>query len=300
MIQLSNISEHELKVMIPSPDVRNYAAVTHWEFTDLQRAALLNHSTEPYPVKLPLLEKLGQETDNEELRNQIDRCLRNADNDMSAFIQNSDNSSIYLLRTQEYDDWSTEINPEGYFLDWATAHKVGVSRGFPFQIYKNSIRKDAEPTAHQTAEDICYYNRHGQALDLICNGDEEPFQQAFYEIPMPFKHGDVVRIIGDRDDDCGVIELCETWQEYIARCKRFGCDYSDVQVRVSLPRDDGLFSHVHINPVQLAYYTDDGSKKYELLNILSKVYSGSATVERLLCASAEFWNHSPHELGIKI
>lgn len=62
-LKMKNDEIEELKILIPSEDVRNYALETGWSFTDRQKAALLIYSSLPLKEQYSHLQTMQRNTD---------------------------------------------------------------------------------------------------------------------------------------------------------------------------------------------------------------------------------------------
>ncbi len=113
------------------------------------------------------------------------------------------------------------------------------------------------------------------------------FTYIFYEVPNPFKRGDIVRLVDT--EDYGVVETSQRqWREYLARYQSdewkqtgLGPDYSDVQIRVGILDNDGTFGHAHINPIDLERYQPNDSSMDKLLLCASDLYQGKGSLDEL-------------------
>ena len=207
----------ELKAMIPSETVRRYVLDTGWTFTDMQKAALLYHSSLPLEQRYSWLRALRAKTKDEVLQGQITEYLNYKEQGLQAF---------------EEDDYFTYI---------------------------------------------------------------------FYEVPNPFERGDIVKLV--RTEDYGIVETTQkSWKDNLIRWKspewwqesRFHyVDWSDVQIRVVFPGEDGTFSHAHINPVDLELYRPQKSRAEQspldqLLLCASDLYKGGSSFDELYYFTAEY------------
>ncbi len=113
------------------------------------------------------------------------------------------------------------------------------------------------------------------------------FTYIFYEVPNPFERGDIVRLVDT--EEYGVVETSQRqWQEALARYQsdewrqaRLKPDYSDVQIRVGILKNDGTFGHAHINPIDLEQYQPFDSPVDKLLLCASDLYRGKGSLDEL-------------------
>ena len=278
----------ELRAMIPSETVRQYVLDTGWVFTDMQKAALLYHSCLPLEEQYSYLRKLMVQTTDETLREQISNYLEQQERGLCAFKENRENSHIYVLRvmdeeSKEYDS----IHSQGYFSRWDMAFAAGQQKGEPFQIEKCMVADAKMPSADDMAAcaQLCF-DKDGRASSFwsreVSFYEEEnaSFTHVFYEVPNPFERGDIVKLVGT--EDYGIIENGQKdWREVISPEWRQShyVDYSDVQIRVVFPNEEGTFYHEHIDPVYLerCIIDKDNTKSplEQLLLCASEIYRGT-------------------------
>lgn len=299
----------ELKAMIPSETVRRYVLDTRWTFTDMQKAALLYHSSLPLEQRYSWLRALRDKAGDEALREQITEYLSCKEQGLQAFKENKDRSHIYVLRVGADDeDQYDRLQPEGYFFDWELAYGCGKQREQPFQIEKYVVHDASKPSDdNDSSVADLRFNKDGGASyfwsrEVPFNEEEDDcFTCIFYEAPNPFERGDIVRLVGT--EDYGVVETTQKrWKDNLVRWKspewqqesRFHyVDYSDVQVRVVFPGEDGTFGHAHINPVNLELYHPQSSRTDrspidQLLLCASDLYKGEGSFDELSYSIAEY------------
>lgn len=297
----------ELNALIPSEDVRRFVLETGYKFTDWQKAALLYHGKLTVEETFLWLSKLSDNTSDTRLRHQIVEYLTREEQAVAVFKENKDREFMYILKYTE-EDCENKV----YFFDYSAAYHCGKNQNVPFIIEK--YRPYAEFTADNgDYEDYSIsdmrYDEKGNAVYfqsseiLYCKDSDKEmnsnFRNMYYSVPYIFEMGDIVRCIGVcGEDNYGVVETSQKeYYEWESRIPSliYPPAYSDVQVRVAFPCDDGRFCHSHINPLYLEYYNAelnndkslDGIRN-NLLITVSKLYKGEAVLEDLYYWEAEY------------
>ncbi len=293
----------ELKAMIPSETVRKFVLDTGWTFTDMQKAALLFHNCWPLEEQYFWLRSLRDKTEDENLRKQITEYLSCREQGLQDFKDNRDRSHIYVLKIKDEDEDEYQyynIQPKGFFFDWELAYEHGKRRECPFQIEKFLVCDVSKPSddCNSAVAEICF-NEDGKKSYFwsskfpFYEERDDYFTFVFYEVPNPFERGDIVRLIGT--EDYGIVEISQKqWKDNLIKWrspewlqKGLRVDYSDVQIRVVFPNEDGDFCHAHINPVDLELYHPEKDEEtgWSSLDLLlmcaSDLYKGKGLLDDL-------------------
>ena len=308
------IETEELKALIPSEDVRKHIVETNYEFNDWQKAALFYHRELPLEEQYLWLGSLKDKTEDVKLKNQISDYLEREEKVLRLFRDNSDRNCIYILNYyNEYDE--KEII---YFFDYKVACDCGKKLKVPFWVVKHKPCSEITPELSEGNEyngesvAFMYFNKFGAPyrfdsyeLPETDSGKEwdEDFRNICYEVPYPFERGDIVKIISSdvTDGNIGIVEtsneefyLSEERQRKLSEKGSF-YDYSDVQVRVIFPDDDGQFSHSHINPVFLERYEAKVNTEKTVAGVLdnflievSNLYKGKSALDSLYYWGTEY------------
>lgn len=302
----------ELAAMIPSKDVRQHIIDTGYTFNDWQKAALLYHNSESsLKERHARLCVLKDQTDDTILHEQIESYLEQEESAMQMFRENNNKDHVYIL-TYEKEGFKEVL----YFFDWKIAHDCGMKRKVPFTIEKHLVNAHL---IYEETDDICYEDAKRSCMEFDSQGnaelfmsfeyhyklaDDNDFQNMYFEIPHPFKNGDIVKLVGSEVlEDRGIIEYSEEhWRSVMEKYRNgiLPLDSSDVQMRVVCLNDDGEFAHSHIyipfleryEPKGL-YIADDASAEEiadSLLLTVRAIYRGEGSLEDLNILGSRYRN----------
>ena len=295
----------ELTLLVPSKDVRRFIMDNGYTFTDWQKASILHNWDSPESQERAALHKLRDTTDDIELRRQLTEYLEIEEKAFRTFKDNSGHIFIYLLKYKAmFDDEDTV-----YFFDYEKAFQYGCAVSVPFAIEKYEVCTDSLPAQDM---DDCYeryavasssYLAGGRCIDF-CSNEIQPaldhvsdtdlyrrFEFMFYEVPNPFDRGDIVKLI--QSETYGVVATSQSdWKGCLARFRapeyKTRCDYSDVQIVVIFPNEEGEFYHEHINPLSLeryypagSLYSKENNARDDLLLFVSEISRGNGNVHEL-------------------
>lgn len=189
----------ELKILIPSEDVRTYALETGWNFTDRQKAALLMYSSLPLKEQYSHLQSLQRNTTDQRLQEQIAGYLGREECKFQAFKENSDKAYIYILKVKDEELSYSEIMPTEYFFELNLAYECGKETGLPFMIEKYLVETREHINQCDSVTASLEFDKNGEAVNFYVNscGEEETEDfYEFFEVPNPFEKGDIVRLVG--------------------------------------------------------------------------------------------------------
>ena len=299
---MKNDEIEELKILIPSEDVRNYALEMGWSFTDRQKAALLMYSGLPLEQQYFHLQMLQRNTADQNLREQIAGYLNEEEFKLRAFKENNEKAYIYILKVRDEDISYSEIMPTEYFFELNLAYECGKETDLPFMIEKYLVETREHIDQCDSATASLEFDKDGKAVYLCSDiSDEEEAEDfyEFFEVPNPFEKGDIVRLVGT--EMYGIVATSqETWKEGIAKYKnnewrQKHWDFSDIQIRVEFLCEDGTFAHDHINPLNLERYRLEGdwnkcSSMDKLLLEASYVHRGKGSLEDLYIFTMDYRN----------
>lgn len=301
------MNNDELNALIPSEDVRRFVLEKGYTFTDWQKAALFYHGELTIEEQFSWLRKLSESTSDTRLKRQIIEYLKREEQAIAVFMDNKDRDFLYILKCTEecYED-------KMYFFDYSAAYECGKKHNVPFVIEKyrpyTEFVPDKDDYENYSVSDMRYdekgYAVYFQSSEIpYCEDSDEKmnsnFRDMYYSVPYIFEKGDIVRCIGVcGEDDYGVVETSQKeyseWERRIPSLI-YPPDYSDVQVRVVFPCDDGRLCHSHINPIYLERYNakqnNDNSLsgvRDNLLITVSRLYKGEALLDDLYYWEAEY------------
>ena len=299
---MKNDEIEELKILIPSEDVRNYALEKEWSFTDRQKAVLLIYSSLPLKEQYFHLRTMQRNTTDQRLQEQIAGYLNREERKFQAFKENNDKACIYILKVKDEDISYSEILPAEYFFELKLAYKCGKETDLPFAIEKHLVetREHIDQCGSVTAS--LEFDKDGKAVYLCSDiRDEEETEDfcEFFEVPNPFEKGDIVKLVGT--EMYGIVATSqETWKEEMAKYenderRQKHWDFSDIQIRVEFLCEDGTFGHDHVNPLYLERYRpeedwDKSSPMDKLLLQASCVHRGKGSLEDLYIFTMQYRN----------
>lgn len=261
--------------LIPSKDVRAYMKEKGRVLTDFEKATLIyNHSGMNFTEKAARLKELVEQTEDSNLREEIQDRLFYDDLCISRFYEN-DGGYIYEL--QVYDPKDDTSYEQGYFASGNVAVVYG--RKFKENFSINKIRlltEDVElDDCRVDTVASLYFDNKGQVRGYY-NSEVEwtakkveldwgRFENAYIKIPHPFRNGSFVRAknnsrLGDEVCivECNNDELMKPKHEY--------CDYDGTSLRVAYIYGAARFGHEHVSVVDLEFATpDEDDPKYRLL-----------------------------------
>lgn len=259
-----------LAKLIPSKDVCTYMEQQGRILTDFEKATLIyNHSGMDYEEKTELLKDLLENTENAELKEQIQKRFDYDDWCQKRFYAKEDGEIYKLFVYSPSDD---EYLSHWHYSCGSLAVKSG--RKFQEKFYVQKIRLFTEEKEQEDNQETAarYFNADGTlrdyySLEVSWTGqkeDRERFENAYVEIPFPFQNGDFVRIKNHarlKDQIC-LVECCRSMEATRSEeWKRFS-DYSDATIRVAYIYEKANFGHMHVNiaDVEYAELEEDDSK----------------------------------------
>lgn len=270
----------DITELIPSKDVREYMDKKGRVLTDFEKATLIyNHSGMSFSEKAAHLKELMEITKDENLIEEIKERLSYDELCLSRFYENNGD---YIYELQVFDPEDRESCEQGYYV----SARVAVACGKKFQEYF-SVHKIGLVTEEKEPDDCSserkasvYFDNQGTVRGYYSSEvewtgkkgelDRERFENAFIEIPHPFRNGDFVRIKNNDtlEDEVCIIECYRTDDgNDAAREQRYACyDYSDVSLRVAYVYGAARFGHEHAKVVDMEFASpDENDPKYRLL-----------------------------------
>lgn len=302
--------------LIPSKQVRDYMDEIGFEFTDHQKATLIWNAVGcSRDEKLMALEDMSQNTEDSLLKQQIKERLRYELIMLADFKENTDGEFVYVVEDKD----GIQI---GYFENASMAMRFAADRKENCSIRKYLMVKDNKLPPLSEYKELYYKFINsdveeqdvGEYLELSVAGVEidekgnveslwcdnkmdyaihelstERFENQFVNIPFPetFTRGIPVKLV--TTGEYGIIEAgSEIWGDFTDRIARgLYVDYSDMCITVQFIRENGRWSHNHINPIYLEVCMPDFNQEpqlYRALDALSEYWSGkeSAEVEEMV------------------
>lgn len=252
-----------LAELIPSKDVCAYMEQQGCILNDFEKATLIyNHSGMDYEKRAEYLKELLENTENMELKNQIQERICYDAKCQKRFYEKED-GEIYKLFVFSPSD--NEYLSYGHYPCGALAVRSG--KKFQEKFYVQKIKlftEEIEQDVNQETE-VRYFNADGilqdyYSLEVPWTGkreemDQERFENAYVEIPFPFRNGDFVRIKNhaELENQICLVECCQNTKT--AESHEWSCrnDYSDATIRVAYICEKANFGHTHVNIADVEY-----------------------------------------------
>ncbi|MBQ8940992.1 MAG: hypothetical protein IJ062_04080 [Firmicutes bacterium] len=295
---------------IPSNYVREYIKNNNWQFSDIQKASIVYHSLLPLTQRISMLDKLGQETGDKDLSEQIRAYLTYINKALSVFSDNTDRRFIYRVifmeeeyneKTGFYDEWSNCY--DGCFLNLDNVVKFAADRNNKciFKIKKCAVfdeSADYNNRLIKSAVSTAWYNVNGEIVELWENElpqneqyieDRNNFTFMYADMPNPFELGDITAEISPyrQNRKIHIINTSQkAWSDDKEHIKnsmdKAGWDYSDIQVTTSCLRADGVFVHEHINPLFLEKIDlPDSDPRQAVIEVAASTVCGRSSLDWL-------------------
>ncbi len=312
-------NEVDFEILIPSKEVRQHMSLQN--LNDVELASMINNEYRDWETKISLLEKLKDETKDDDLSDQIALFVRKENESLKIIRENPNKDCVYALTIDEYDDVNDEY---GLFADYDTALRYGLKSGFAFFIEKRPVLGVGEnktfseeelgldPLTDGAHDDdgeeigciaftktgkIRYIYLRDKYLDEIMDetdymDDDEDLLNHYVDVYNPFDAGDIVQMVGD-DAFLGIVVTSkEKWNHFhmmaLGKAENpngISFDYSDVQIVVDEVDEMGYTNHHHISPAKLIKVDETNAGKddrWELVNAMSSVSKGKGDYQWLL------------------
>lgn len=297
--------------IIPSKWMREYLKDKK-VFTDWEKATLIwNAPNVTWKEIISSLKELAGDTRDDLLRKQITERMEYERKALALYGANFDNEYVYVVLDADRDAC-------GFFADAEMAREYGTKNAKQwkekcFRVNKQLIlsndnkNKVAKPwrskhnllkvpeywESEYTGQEVSgiRYNNEGDILsiyscevsdeeqDKVDEQNKDRFEYQFFKIPFGMEAGTIVRMINN--GEYAVLARGESeWNEYMNRVGknvRF-YDFSDIQTMVYVPRNDGNWSHEHVNPL----FLEDEMPEVE------EGYLNSEAYKEALCALGEY------------
>lgn len=255
---------------IVSKDYGKFLDDNQIELSDWEKATLTyNHKLATRVEKWDVLRELMESTSDNVLRKQIEERLEQDGRFYKAFKETQEGTyfKLCLLRDNRYIE-------EGLYQDFEAAYEGGKEEKEPFQIEKDSFLGKGEAEVVKGIFGSVEYDAEGSIGNhfwLYDSGDGKTisecdinrFEGRYTDLPMCFRQGDIVKIVGTEKYGIvyGIID--EADEERHCGCGRASGEYCDFQITVDLFYDDkkylSVFSHEHVPPteIEFARFEDD-------------------------------------------
>ena len=290
-----------------SKSVRKYLDEKHIELDDKLKYALIIGSEIRYPldeIKESLRELAGM-TDDEEVKKQAEIWIRNEDMQYEVFAR--DSGPNYFYKIQYYDRHDDTVVVNWYYKSLALAIDAGVKTAADEKVDEFEIYKDFRASSKEQAEDIedfdsetIYDLANGRfradGKMLCCSAHvakpletiEDPIEERYFIIPHPFRRGDIVRSLRDKDGGKTFAIILEheddemsAQKDRLEDLKKYcSPSYDDVSIYlVRIDLETGLIwdNDSPVKPSELEYYpiADDTEDLGErILLVLSDLIKG--------------------------
>jgi len=274
--------------LVPSKAVRDFMEKQGRILTDFEKATLIyNHSSISHEEKMKALTSILEMTEDVELRTQILARMAHDESCVKKFYKRA-KDEIYELRVWLPDD--QEWCPCGLFVSGELAVTCGKKFKERFAVDKRKlIMEEIEPddcdskyvssltfTAQGSMNDYC-------STEVIWDDEGygvRRFENAYIDIPHPFKNGDFVRVLNNNsmENDIGIVEcgLAEMKGAIIRVQRNSTGDYYDASLRIAILHGDAKFGHEHvmITDLEFASIAEDDPRK-PLLECGSSLITGA-------------------------
>lgn len=288
-------------------------------FTDSEKATLIwNAPNVIWEEILLSLNELSISTSDNLLRSQVLERIAYERKAMMLFNVNFDKEYVYVVIDAERESC-------GFFADAEMARQYGMKHAKKweeecFRVEKqlilsednkdkftklwsskhNLFKLQEAMESEYTGEAVAgvRYNNAGEILsiyscevsneenDKIDEQKRDRFEYQFFRIPFGMESGTIVKKL--QDGEYAVLAGGEkTWNQYMRRTENneHCYDFSDIQTIVYVLRNDGSWSHEHVNPLFL---------EVELPEV-EEGYLNSAVYVEALCALGEYLKNSTIE-----
>lgn len=289
-----------LKKLIPSKTMRNYIAKTGWMPTEFQLTALISHMNISLEEKEAYWTAIAQETEDQVLREQVQETLRRRKRAFDLFAAVGE--SIYTVEVEAEDrafgyflsfDQALEAGRQLHRpfeirkYPFGPPHKRPIGALNPFMggdAPGQEVLDDIRSPLEAAAVGSILYDAAGQAVDWWQALDADPevtpgeaarreydparFENAYVPLPNPFDRGEIVAILDQQGKvkNYGLVWNTEEGWE-VSHQQEGHRDYWDETIVVEfIDKEDGDFTHSHINPFYLerAEPEDETTRKYLL------------------------------------
>ena len=273
-----------LKKAIASKAYRKFVQKNKIYLSDWDLATLIyNNSELCYEDRMKALLELKNKTSDEKLAIQINERLVRDEKYFDEFCIKTDNA-YYVLKTWNENDYEFD----GIYLTYQSAFVEGINIDEKFCISRNCYecqeqcgnRNGVFGTIEFNPDGTIgnYFGLYGVGRDDdVCKWDEDRFEGRSLNLPLFFRTGDIVRIIGT--NIYGIVDAPDNDEEAV-RMQKFAeiGDYSDFQVPVNTVFDGDnyltIFAHEHVAPSMLEYATfeEGDTRKDFLVYLVKKIY----------------------------
>lgn len=250
-----------LAELIPSKDVCSYIEQQGRVLNDFEKATLIyNHSGMNYEEKTKLLKNLLESTENAELKGQIQERICYDDRCQKRFYAKEDGEIYKLFVYSPSDD---EYLSHWYYFSGALAVRSG--KKFQEKFYVQEIKLFTKEIEQDQETAARYFHADGRlrdyySVEVLWTGqkeemDRERFENAYVEIPFPFRNGDFVRIKNHAElkNQICLVECCQNTEVAGNHEKSCFGDYSDATMRVAYICEKANFGHAHVNIADVEY-----------------------------------------------
>ena len=276
-----------LEKAIASKEYRNYIQENNIYLSDWDLATLIYNNTQLcQDEKNKALIELKNKTSEKQLVAQIIKRLARDKNYFNAFCRTKDNA-YFELKTWYKNDYETN----GIYLTYQSAFAEGINKGVKFSISRRCYECQEKCGNKSGVFGSVEFNPDGTigscfALygvgrdDDIDDGSTDRFEGRSLNLPLFFRTGDIVRIMGT--NKYGIVDAPDNDEEAI-RMQKFAeiGDYSDFQVPVNAVFDGDkyltIFDHEHVAPSLLKYATFEevDMRKGFLEYLVKKIYQST-------------------------
>lgn len=291
--------------IIPSKWMREYIKDKK-VFTDWEKATLIWNAPNVMWVEIiSSLKELSISTSDDLLRRQITERIDYERKALKLFGINYDKEYVYVVLDADHDAC-------GFFADAEMARLYGIKNAKKwkkdyFRVEKQLILSEDNLLKLPEYLENGYaghevsgvrYNNEGDILsiysyempkeekDKVDEQRRDRFEYQFFKIPFGMEAGTIVKILNN--GEYAVLESGEKeWNEYMSReeIKSSSCDFSDIQTVVYVLKNDGSWSHKHVNPLFLEVEMPE----------VEEGYLNSVAYKEALCALGEYFKNSTTE-----
>lgn len=270
---------------IASKDYRKFVEEKGIQISDWDMATLIYNNCETsYYAKMDALEQLAGDTKDMDLKKQIMERLAYNKECMQKFKESTPNAyyRLEIFEHGRYDEY-------GIYLTYEEAYKGGLKEEEVFRITRECFACKDDLGENEGVFGMVDFSKDGQVLEAasfwkedgaIDAGDKNRFEGRGVGLPLLFRCGDIVKVIGS--DVLGIVEAPKDEEEEDKMQKLAAVsDYSDFQVPVDFVFDgeeyQTVFAHDHIPPTNLEFLElDDEDIRKGFLEYMSNAVKNAS------------------------
>lgn len=300
---------------IISKDYRKFLVDNQIELSDWEKATLIyNHKLASRREKWAALREIKESTSNKVLRKQIEERLEQDICFYEIFKKKQEGTyyKLYLFSGDRYIE-------EGVYQTFFDVYEDGIKEKEPFKIEKDSFLCVGETEIAKGILGSVDYDADGNIGNhfwlydsgedkTLSECDKNRFEGRYTDLPMCFRQGDIVKIVGT--EKYGIIYGITNEADEERHCGfgRASREYCDFQLAVDLFYDDkkylSVFSHEHVPPTEIEFAEfEEGDTRKGFLEYMKKtmyhnsLWNGTGRetrrIKEVLSKLETVWNQYP-------